>query len=74
MARPCPKAAGIETAIELFASVVVFLGYLCCCLVRNFGAVEVPLLLIGEELDKYDDEDELGEDAVVECELVSGNT
>ena len=72
MAGPRPQAAGIEAAVKLFARVTVVLRHLCRLLVFVLGAVEIPLLLVSEVLDEDEHKYQLGEEAVVEAEFVSG--
>jgi hypothetical protein len=51
VARPRPETAGVETAVQLLAGVAVVFWCLGCGLVFRLRLVEVPLLLVGEELD-----------------------
>lgn len=63
MARELPQPAGVEAAVELRARVAgLRLGR---ALVGAFGLVVVPLLLVGDELDR-DEEDEEARDGGVD--------
>lgn len=63
MPRELPQPAGVEAAVELRARVAgLRLGR---ALVGAFGLVVVPLLLVGDELDR-DEEDEEARDGGVD--------
>lgn len=57
--RELPEAGGVEAALELGARVAwLWLGGF---LVGGFGAVEVPLLLVGDEFDGDQGDEEAGD-------------
>lgn len=59
MTRPCPEPTGIESAIELLTCISVVFWYFCRLLVSVLGAVIIPLLLVGKELDEDEHKDKL---------------
>lgn len=65
MTRQGPETASVETAIELLPCEFVLPGYLGRSPVLLFCTMEIPLLLIGKELDQHEDEDGFGEEVVV---------
>jgi hypothetical protein len=65
VARPSPQASGVEAAVQLLARVLVICRNLGSLLVGGLCLVEVPLLLIGKELDNDEEEYEFAEDRVV---------
>jgi hypothetical protein len=65
VARPTPQASRVEAAVQLLTRVFELGRNLGSLLIGALGLVEVPLLLIGKELDDDEEEYEFAEYRVV---------
>lgn len=64
-----PQAGGAEAPIHVGASVSN--GDLCRLLILSLGAVEIPLLAVGEEFEEDGGHEDTGEDDVVQLHFLA---